>query len=145
MRSTRSSTLVLSKFCVENAVGRTPYPSWFWRYSASHCRLIAPISSSRCDFRENHRSVTTLGTPRAMRMHVMGSSDITRDGRSTLSRTAQAVTGEGKYSPYVSGNQERPIAAIERLRELIAALDRRTPRPERSSETHIAAEAAALR
>ena len=34
---------------------------------------------------------------------------------------------------------------ITRLRELIAALDRRTPRPERTGETRIAAESAALR
>ena len=35
--------------------------------------------------------------------------------------------------------------AIARLRELIAALDRRTPRPERATESRIAAESAALR
>jgi len=34
---------------------------------------------------------------------------------------------------------------IARLRELIAALDRRTPRPERTDETQIAAESAELR
>ena len=34
---------------------------------------------------------------------------------------------------------------VERLHELIAALDRRTPRPERTSEGRIAAESAMLR
>lgn len=36
-------------------------------------------------------------------------------------------------------------SVIARLRELIAALDRRTPRPERPSERRIAGESAALR
>jgi hypothetical protein len=36
-------------------------------------------------------------------------------------------------------------SAIARVRELIAALDRRTPRPERTEEVRIAAESAALR
>jgi hypothetical protein len=36
-------------------------------------------------------------------------------------------------------------SVICRLRELIAALDRRTPRPERTSEQQIAAESEALR
>jgi hypothetical protein len=39
----------------------------------------------------------------------------------------------------------RVQAVIARLRELIDALDRRTPRPERSSESQIASESAALR
>jgi hypothetical protein len=36
-------------------------------------------------------------------------------------------------------------SVIARLRELISALDRRTPRPERTGETQIAAESAKLR
>jgi hypothetical protein len=36
-------------------------------------------------------------------------------------------------------------SVIARLRELIAALDRRTPRPQRTGETQIAAESARLR
>jgi hypothetical protein len=37
------------------------------------------------------------------------------------------------------------MRAITRLRELIAALDRRAPRPERPGERQIAAESAELR
>ncbi len=37
------------------------------------------------------------------------------------------------------------MSLITRLRELIAALDRRTPRPERAAERQIAADAAALK
>jgi hypothetical protein len=44
----------------------------------------------------------------------------------------------------MSADHERPTV-IARLLELIAALDRRTPRPERTGERHIAAESAALR
>lgn len=40
---------------------------------------------------------------------------------------------------------ERVTCVIARLRELIAALDRRKPRPERKVESQIAAESAALR
>jgi hypothetical protein len=36
-------------------------------------------------------------------------------------------------------------AVVARLRELVAALDRRTPRPKRKDETDIAAESADLR
>jgi hypothetical protein len=44
----------------------------------------------------------------------------------------------------MSGEHERPTV-IARLLELIAALDRRTPRPERAGERQIAAEAAVLK
>ena len=37
------------------------------------------------------------------------------------------------------------MSLTNRLRELIAALDRRTPRPDRAGESQIAADAAALR
>ena len=44
------------------------------------------------------------------------------------------------------GAETNPVQGIiARLRELIAALDRRTPRPERTGETQIAAESAELR
>ena len=45
----------------------------------------------------------------------------------------------------VGANTNAIRCVIARLRELIAALDRRTPRPERTDERQIAADSEALR
>jgi hypothetical protein len=44
-----------------------------------------------------------------------------------------------------SAHEADPARALRRLRELIAALDRRVPRVERAGETGIARDAATLR